>query len=399
MGGLKTPSRLTIRVPVGPQHPALKEPERFIFYVEGEQVVKVIPRIGYNHRGIEKAMEERTYLQDLYISERVCGICSNVHTVCYTLLVERLMNMEIPERAKYIRMIVLELERLHSHLLWLGVAFHEIGFDTLFYLVWRDREIVMDLLELISGNRVNYATNTIGGVRRDISEEAKHKILKGMKILLERLKYYRRLAPEEDTIVKRTLGVGPLSTQDAKRLCAVGPTLRASNVKSDVRGDEPYLLYKEVGFQTMVSDLCDVLGRIIVRIDECIEAVRIIEWCVKNMPEGPIRQKLPPFFKVPESQAYYRVEAPRGELVYYGVSDGTEKPYRIKIRTPTLANIPSLCKMLENQHIADIPIVVASIDPCFSCTDRLVFIDVEKGKKWSCSMPYFRHLVKKKFGR
>ena len=173
----------TIKVIIGPQHPALKEPERFILETEGEYVVDVKVRIGYIHRGIEKAMENRTYLQGLYLSERVCGICSDAHTTCYVEGVEELLGVEPPPRSRFIRVVVAELERIHSHLLWLGVAAHEIGFDTLFMYFWRDREIVMDLLEIVSGNRVNYATNTIGGVRRDLNDEKIHKILKGLKIL------------------------------------------------------------------------------------------------------------------------------------------------------------------------------------------------------------------------
>ncbi len=227
-----------INVVIGPQHPALKEPERFILEVEGEQVVKAVPRIGYVHRGIEKAMENRTYLQDLYLAERICGICSHAHTTCYVQTVEDLMGIEAPQRARHIRTIIAELERIHSHLLWLGVVAHEVGFDTFFMYVWRDREIIMDLLEEISGNRVNYAMNTIGGVRRDINEEKASKINRALNLIEEKVKKYIPILQKEQTLLKRTVGVGYLSSIDALKYNAVGPMARASGVKRDVRRDD-----------------------------------------------------------------------------------------------------------------------------------------------------------------
>jgi len=369
-------------IPVGPQHPALKEPENFMLTVDGEYVVDVRARIGYNHRGIEKAMEDRTYIQNLYIVERVCGICSDSHMTCYVQCVEEAMDLEIPERAEYIRVIVAELERIHSHLLWLGVAAHEIGFDTLFFYIWRDREVVMDLLELISGNRVNYAMPTIGGVRRDITPEMEKELRKGLKILYERTEYYKQVCLNEKTILQRAVGVGILTPRQAVELCAVGPTLRASGIKSDVRADDPYIAYDRIPFEVITYDWCDVAARIMVRIDEVLEAIKMIEYCLDHMPRGPIRVKVPVMMKVPEGEVVSRVEAPRGELIHYLVSKGGIKPYRYKIRSPTLGNIPAVCEMLKGGYIADVPIVLAAIDPCFSCTDRIVFYDVGKDKRW-----------------
>ena len=376
----------TIKVIIGPQHPALKEPERFILETEGEYVVDVKVRIGYIHRGIEKAMENRTYLQGLYLSERVCGICSDAHTTCYVQGVEELLGIEPPPRSKFIRVIVAELERIHSHLLWLGVAAHEIGFDTLFMYVWRDREVVMDLLELVSGNRVNYATNTIGGVRRDLNDERIQKILKGLKILEDRTKEYLKMIEKEQTVLKRTVDVGILSKSDAIKYGAVGPTVRASGVKRDVRVDDPYAAYDELSFNVIVEDGCDCLARIMVRGREVLESIHIIREALKKMPDGEIRVRVKP--KIPPAEALSRVEAPRGELLYYIKSNGTDKPERCKIRTPTLANIPSLCRMLIGGYIADVPIVLAGIDPCFACMDRVLVIDREKRKAevWTLDM-------------
>jgi len=370
----------TVRIPFGPQHPALKEPEYFMFEVDGEYVVDVKPRIGYVHRGVEKAAENRTFVQNLHLIERTCGICSDAHTTCYTQVIEQILGVDVPPRARFIRAIIAELERLHSHSLWIGLAAHEIGFDTLFMYVWRDREIVMDLLERVSGNRVHYAMNTIGGVRRDIPSEASEKIKKGLDVLQERMEYYRKIGTTERTVLKRTSEVGILRPKDALSLCAVGPTLRASGVKHDVRADDPYVAYDEIPFEVITCDGCDVLSRLLVRCDETLESISIIRYALDNIPEGEIRVKVPR--SVPEGEAVGRVEAPRGELIHYARTNGTTRPERYMLRCPTLANIPSVCKMLIGGSIADIPIVLAGIDPCFACMDRMAFVDVSKDKQW-----------------
>ena len=369
-------------IPIGPQHPALKEPANFTFKVEGEHVVDVEPRVGYNHRGIEKAMESRTYIQNLYLIERICGICSNAHQTCYTLNVEEVLGMEIPERAKWIRVFMAELERIHSHLLWLGVAAHEIGFDTLFFYIWRDREVVMDLLEMVSGNRVNYAMPTIGGVRRDISSDKIPQYHKMLDILEDRTKYYKGVAASEKTILNRTAGVGVLKKVDAIRLSASGPNLRSCGVPDDRRVDTPYLVYDEIPFNVISYDGGDQLAQVLVRVDEVFESVKICKYVLDHLPEGAIREKFSPLGKVPEGEAVNIVEAQRGEDIHYMMSRGGDKPYRYKIRAPTLANIPSLCERLRGGYIADIPIVLAGIDPCFSCTDRMTFVDEEKERRW-----------------
>ncbi len=370
-------------IPIGPQHPALKEPESFYFTVDGETVIDVEPRIGYNHRGIEKAMEVRNYIQNLYITERVCGICSNAHQTAYTGSVEEAAGIEIPERAKYIRVFVQELERLHSHLLWLGVAAHEIGFDTLFYYVWRDREIVMDLLEEISGNRVNYAMPTIGGVRRDLKKDNFPRWRKLVDKIIERTEYYIKVASTEQTILDRAVGVGYLGKSDMIKLSGAGPNARCSGVPCDIRKLNPYLVYDELDFEHIVVDNGDVLGQVLVRALEVLESCKLLKQVMDKIPEGEIRTKFGPLNRVPEGEAAYLVEAQRGELIHYTISDGKNMPFRHKIRAPTLANLPSLVERLKGGYIADIPIVLAGIDPCFSCTDRMVFYDEGKDKKWT----------------
>ncbi|MFA6216438.1 MAG: nickel-dependent hydrogenase large subunit [Candidatus Omnitrophota bacterium] len=361
-----------VRIPLGPQHPALKEPESFMITLRGEKITSINIKIGYNHRGIEKACEERTYIQDLYLIERICGICSHSHSTCFVQAVEEIAGLEVPKRALYIRTLVAELERVHSHLLWLGVAGHEIGFDTLLMYTWRDREIVMDILAQLTGNRVNYGINTIGGVRRDISDDHKKDIMKAMDTLEERTKYYVGVAQEEVTIIKRLSGVGILKYDDAIKLAAVGPTARASGVKRDVRHDDPYAAYGELDFKVITDTRCDVYGRTVVRLLELMESYKIIRQVITNLPEGPVTVKAPR--KIPVGEAVSRYEAPRGEDVHYVKSNGTDKPDRVKVRPPTLANIQAVSHMLEDRYLADMPIVVAAIDPCFSCTDRMISI-------------------------
>jgi Ni,Fe-hydrogenase III large subunit len=384
----------TVKVPFGPQHPALKEPEYFLFEVDGETVVDVKPRIGYTHRGIEKAFEFRTYIQNIYLAERICGICSDAHTTCYTQAIEELLGVEAPPRARYIRVIIAELERIQSHALWVGMAAHEIGFDTFFMYVWRDRETVLDLFEMISGNRIHYAMNTIGGVRRDILAAVTPKIEKGLDFLEKRSKYYLDVVQTDRTILKRAADVGVLKQKDAVDLCAVGPTLRASGVKNDVRVDDPYAAYDEISLNVITHDGCDVLSRILVRCEEMLESIEVIRYALDQMPEGIIRVQIPK--KVPKGEVVSRVEAPRGELIHYAKSDGTKKPERYKVRSPTLGNIPALCKMLLGGYIADIPIVLAGIDPCFACADRMAFVDTKKNKKWVCTMQQLRRNYAKK---
>ncbi|WXG41388.1 MAG: nickel-dependent hydrogenase large subunit [Candidatus Freyarchaeum deiterrae] len=378
----------TVKIPIGPQHPALKEPVNFTIEVDGEQVVDAQIRLGYNHRGMEKSGELRPYVRDIYFFERVCGICSHSHTTTFTQGVEELLDEEVPRRGLYIRTIVCELERIHSHMLWLGVAGHEIGFDTLFNYTWRDREIVMNDLELISGNRVNYAMNTIGGVRRDISKDKIPAIKKDMEYLKERMNYYLKLCVNEPTILKRAQGVGVLPPEVGRKLGAVGPTLRASGINMDGRKDDPNAAYAEVPFDVITWDSCDVFGRVAVRILETLQSCNMVEWMLDHLPKDDIRLKLKR--RVPEGEVVSRYEAPRGELIYYIKANGSDKPERVKIRTPSLANWPSVLYMLKGGYIADVPIVIAAIDPCLSCTDRVTFVNTEKEKTWTMDIESLR---------
>jgi membrane-bound hydrogenase subunit alpha len=369
-----------IEIPIGPQHPALKEPESFTLYLEGERVAASNVTLGYNHRGMEKACEMRSYIQCLYLIERTCGICSHSHTTAFITASEEVAGLEIPKRAKYIRVLVGELERVHSHLLWVGVAAHEIGFDTLFMYSWRDREVVMDILAMLTGGRVQYSINTFGGVRRDITEAQKDQVLKAIDILEERTKYYIDVATTETTFMGRLKNVGGLTHEIATKFNALGPLARASAVDRDVRRDDPYLVYDELDFNVITSDGCDVFSRVVVRALELMESYKMIRQVIKNMPAGDLTVKAPR--KVPANEATVRYEAPRGEDIHYVRGNGTEKPERVKLRAPTMANLASITYMLDGGYLADVPIVIAAIDPCFSCTDRAITIkQIDSGRE------------------
>lgn len=364
-----------IRLPFGPQHPALDlESIHFTFEVDGERVISVKPRLGYMHRGIEKLAETRTYQQNIHLVERICGICSQAHAICFAQAVEEIAEINIPARARYLRTIIAELERIQNHFLWLGVAAHEIGFQTLFMYTWRDRELVLDVVEAMTGKRVNYGINTIGGLRRDLLPQH-HKLLqKTLDRLETRSSYYKKICTTEPTILKRTIDVGVLPKTQAITLGAVGPTVRASGVANDIRRDDPYAAYDEIPFNVITSDGCDVASRLTVRLDELFESIHIIRYALTHLPLGKILAPAPR--TIPKGDAISRVEAPRGEDFHYVRANGTNKPARLKVRAPTLANILPLCNMFTGMNIADIPVVIAGIDPCIACAERVTLHNI-----------------------
>jgi len=375
--------RKTYTLPIGPLHPMFVEAENLEISLDGETIVDAQLNVGYLHRGIEELMQRRNWIQNIYLSERICGICSGCHSMTYCQVVENLLGIKIPERAKYIRTIILELERLHSHLLYLGVMGYEMGLDTIFHYCWRDREYVMEMLERISGNRVNYAIPTIGGVRRNISSSYIQDFLKKLNYLSKRIRYYDKVFSGDRAVLARTKDIGILSKKDAERFSIVGPVARASGIPEDIRKTSPYLAYNSIDWNVVLLSQGDVQARILVKVRELRESIKIIMRCLGKLPPGDLKVKVP--FDVPENEAVARTEAPRGELVYYGRSNGSDHPERIKIRTPTFANLLSLKPMLKGQQLADFPVIVASIDPCFSCTDRITLIDVNSGKKETLS--------------
>jgi ech hydrogenase subunit E len=370
-------------VPIGPQHPALKEPGHFEFTVDGEIVTGATVRLGYVHRGIEKGAEERNWIQNLYMLERVCGICSHVHATAYALGVEKLAGVAVPPRAQAVRTIIAEMERIHSHMLWLGVAAHEGGFDTLFMYSWRDRETIMDLLESVSGNRVHYSANILGGVKFDINETQADDIRKGLKYLEGRTHHYMKVVTSDETFLGRTRGVGTMDKARAELLGTVGPTARASGVLRDIRVEAPYLSYPDFPVQPIMAVEGDLQARFVVRINELFEAYRIIREILDKMPVSELSVKVPR--RIPEGETISRVEAPRGELFYFLKSNGSDKPERIKIRTPSLCNWSSVITIAVGHKLADMPMMLSGIDPCFSCNDRSVTLVESSGvsKHWT----------------
>lgn len=358
---------MTYRIPIGPYHLALEEPYKIEVECEGENVSGARLTVGYNFRGIEWLAEHKNITQSIALMERVCGICSNVHSMTFCLALERIGGVEVPARAQHIRVVMAELERIHSHILWAGVAAELTGFHTLFMTCFQLRERVMDLLELISGNRVNYSMNRIGGVNRDLACESA--VLAGIREI--RAGLLETLVPvftTDRTVAARCAGVGRLTLEDAVDFGAVGPVARASGVDQDLRRDAPYLVYGELDFEVPVRRGGDVLDRVVVRARELLASCAIVEQALERMPAGPIHQG--DLYAVAPGEAVMRIEAPRGEVFYYVASDGTDLPVRVKVRTPTFLNIPTVVPMLKGAALADVPLIQGSIDPCYSCTDR-----------------------------
>lgn len=369
-------------IPIGPQHPALKEPGHFEFTVDGEIVTGAALRLGYAHRGIEKATESRNWIQNMYLLERICGICSHIHALAYCLGVEKLAGVTASSRAQAIRTIVAELERIHSHLMWLGVAAHEAGYDTLFMYSWRDRETVMDILEALTGNRVNYSANVLGGVKFDIHAEGSDTIRRGLDFLEERTRHYLDVVTGDMIFLQRTRGIGVTTTEQAEQLGLVGPTARASGVARDTRVDAPYAAYGEFPINIVLDTVGDLEARFVVRINELFESYRLIHHILEHLPDGDLQVRVPRRIKPGETIS--RVEAPRGELFYFIKSNGTDTPERIKVRTPTICNMASVPALAVGHQLADMPMILAGIDPCFSCNDRAVTVrSNEDDSTWS----------------
>jgi Ni,Fe-hydrogenase III large subunit len=369
-------------IPIGPQHPALKEPGHFQFTVDGEIVTEASVRLGYVHRGIEKAIESRNWIQNLYLLERVCGICSHTHAMAYCIGVEKLAGVTVPPRAQAIRSLVAELERIHSHLLWLGVAAHEAGFDTLFMYSWRDRETVMDILEELTGNRVNYSANLPGGVKFDVSSAQSDTIRRGLDFLEERTHYYLKIVTGDAIFLKRTRGIGTTTAEEAERLGLVGPTGRASGLAHDIRIDAPYAAYDIFPVNIVLDTAGDLEARFVVRIKELFESYRLIRQILDALPAGELQVRVPR--RIKEGETISRVEAPRGELFYFIKSNGTDTPERIKIRTPTMCNMASVVVLAIGHQLADMPMILVGVDPCFSCNDRAILVSHnDNSSSWS----------------
>jgi ech hydrogenase subunit E len=357
----------TTVTPFGPQHPVLPEPISLKLTLEDEKVVDVLPAIGYCHRGIEKACELNDYPKNIYLCERICGICSCIHGITYCEIIESLWPIEVPPRAKYLRTIFSEMSRTHSHLLWLGLLADAFGFESMFMQYWRIREKILDLMEMTAGQRVTQSVSIIGGVRRDIDDDQKKHCIKMIKEIRKETEALNNVLANDYTVKSRTIGKGVLSYDQAIALGCAGPTLRASGVRDDCRM-QGYLAYGELGFEPIVETGGDSYSRALVRARETVQALDLQLEALSRLPEGEIEAKVKG--NPPAAEATIRREQPRGEVFYYAKGNGTRNLERLKVRTPTFANIPSLLVMLPGCEIADVPIIVLSIDPCISCTER-----------------------------
>ncbi len=364
-------------IPIGPYHPLQEEPEFFRLTVDGETVVDIDVNIGYNHRGIEKLSERKTFDQSTFVIERICGICSTSHPFAYTRAVEDIIPVEVPPRAKYIRTIIAEGERIHSHLLWLGLAGHFLGYNTVYMWVWKLREEILDVMEILSGNRNNYAMFKPGGVRRDINPDDIPSAVKKIDSIIPTLNRLKKAIVDDPVLHVRLKGIGILTKEDAIDYCALGPTSRASGVAKDVRKDAPYGAYDQIDWDMIVAENGDVFDKVVVRVLEVFESIKIMKTCLKNLPEGEIDLNIA---DIPPGEGIGAHEAPRGETFHYVRSDGTNRPARHKVRAPTFMNLPTCNSTVIGETISDAAIILASIDPCYCCTERIA-VRNEKGKK------------------
>ncbi len=364
-------------IPIGPFHPLQEEPELFLLEVDGETVTDIEVRIGYNHRGIEKISESKTYDQVTFLIERICGICSTSHPIAYVQAVEEIVGCEVPERALYIRAIIAELERIHSHLLWAGLAGHFLGYNTVWMWAWKYREPVLDILELLTGNRNHYAMMKVGGVRRDIPPENVEPTMKMLDELEKKLDMLTKAVLDDPVLHRRLKGIGILSKKDIHDYSAVGPTARASGVPIDVRRDHPYASYDRVDWKVITTENGDVFDKVLVRLLECFESIKIIRQCLEKMPSGPIDAGVK---EIPPGEGIGHAEAPRGETFHYVRSDGSNRPIRHKVRAPTYMNLPTCKASVVGEDIADATIILAAIDPCYCCTERMAVVDYKTKK-------------------
>ncbi|MBP7215850.1 MAG: nickel-dependent hydrogenase large subunit [Candidatus Omnitrophica bacterium] len=368
-------------IPIGPYHPLQEEPEFFRLYVEGEKVVDIDIVIGYMHRGIEELSEHKHFDQISLLVERICGICSSSHPYAFVLAVEDILGGEaavVPERARYIRTIVDEMQRIHSHLLWLGLAGHFIGYNTVWMWAWKYREPILDMFEMITGNRNHYGMCKIGGVRRDILKEDIPILMKMLDELAPAVQMFKGAVMDDPVIQARLKGVGVLNEQQAIDWCVVGPTARAAGVNIDVRRDDPYGVYDQVAWNVIVEKDGDVFAKAVVRILEMQESINILRQCLQKLPQGSIDANIQ---DIPPGEGIGRVEAPRGECFHYIRSDGTNRPVRHKIRAPSYVNVASNKVAAVGQTISDTTITLAAVDPCYCCTERVMVLDKRSDKK------------------
>jgi ech hydrogenase subunit E len=353
-------------IPFGPQHPVLPEPVHLDLVVEDEKVLEARPSIGFIHRGLEKLVEKKDYIEFVYIAERICGICSFIHGQTYCQAIETIMNVAVPPRASYLRTVWGELSRIHSHLLWLGLMADAVGFESLFMHSWRVRERVLNVIEATTGGRVIFGSCKIGGVRRDISADALKQMLADLKKIEQDTHDITKVFLNDSSVKDRLCGVGVLSRQDAYDLGSVGPMLRASGVAQDMR-QLGYAAFKDLDFTPITRTEGDSYARCAVRCQEVFQSIDLIRQALGKIPEGEIAVKVT---GNPNGEVLARTEQPRGEVAYCLKANGSKNLQRFRVRTPTFANLPAMLKLLPGCELADVPVLVLTIDPCISCTER-----------------------------
>jgi ech hydrogenase subunit E len=353
-------------IPFGPQHPVLPEPIHLDLVVEDEKVVEARPSIGFVHRGLEKLAEKKDYVEFVYVAERICGICSFIHGQTYCQAIETLMNVQVPPRALYLRTAWGELSRIHSHLLWLGLMADGMGFESLFMHSWRVREKVLNIIEATTGGRVIFGSCTIGGVRRDMDAGAITNTLTELAVIEKDLREVTQVFLNDNAVKRRLRGIGALSGQEAHELGCVGPVLRASGVAQDIR-KLGYAAYAELEMEPVTRTEGDSYARCAVRCEELLQSISLIRQALGKMPEGEVAVKVT---GNPKGEVIMRTEQPRGEVVYCLKANGSKNLERFRVRTPTFANLPAMLKLLQGCDLADVPVLVLTIDPCISCTER-----------------------------
>lgn len=353
-------------VPFGPQHPVLPEPIHLDLVLEDEHVVEAIPSIGYVHRGLESLVQKKDFNEMVYVTERICGICSFMHGMGYCNAVEQIMNVEVPRRAEYLRTIWAEMSRIHSHLLWLGLLADAFGFESLFMQSWRMREKILDMFEVSTGGRVIFSVNKIGGVLKDMPKEMLNQFVSILDGMEKELRETTQIFMDDYTVKSRLVGVGILTEEDAIRRGAVGPMMRASGLAIDMR-KTGYAAYDDLDFEIITSKDCDSYARCKVRIEEIFQSIALIRQAVAKIPDTEIAAAVKGF---PNGEAFVRFEQPRGEAYYYVRANGTKFLDRMRVRTPTFANLPALTQILQGCQFADVPLLILTIDPCISCTER-----------------------------
>src|SRR4030042_5859966 len=362
-------------LPVGPFHPLQEEMEFFQLTLDGEIVTDIDVRISYNHRGMEKISETLQFDQVPFLVSRICGICSASHPLAYINAVEEIAGITPPERAQYIRVIINELERIHSHILWVGLAGHFIGYDTVFMWAWKYREPVLDLLEEITGNRNNYGNVKVGGCREDIPDELIPKILRELDTLEKKTEMLTKAVLDDPVLHARLKGVGVLKKEDGISYCVTGPTARASGVDIDVGRDDPYAAYGLLDWKVITQTEGDVFAKAVVRLLETFESIKIVKQALAKLPKGPVAIEVK---QIPAGEGCGHAEAPRGEAFHYVRSDGGNRPIRHKVRAPSYVNVPSLKHSCIGQHLAAVTLTLPGGAPCYSCTERLAVIDGHK---------------------